>query len=106
MFLTVFKKTVSCYNIKAVGPVAQWIEQYRPKVTVEGSTPFRIAIFYLEGNKYEKNNANLDYFLFSYLMLSACGTKTYKVTIDSMNGSEAIVLKLEEKQARKCACKP
>lgn len=30
------------------------------------------------------------------LMLSACGTKTYKVTIDSMNGSEAIVLKLEE----------
>lgn len=28
---------------KAVGPVAQWIEQYRPKVTVEGSSPFRIA---------------------------------------------------------------
>lgn len=37
--------------IKAVGPVAQWIEQYRPKVLVEGSTPFRIATINIKDNR-------------------------------------------------------
>ena len=44
-----------------VGPVAQWIEQYRPKVLVEGSTPFRIAT-----KKYKRgHNEENQYFVFN-----------------------------------------
>lgn len=34
-------------KIYIVAPVAQWIEQYRPKVMVEGSTPFRSATLFV-----------------------------------------------------------
>ena len=36
-------------------PVAQRIEQYRPKVTVEGSIPFWSAILLYEGARTDKN---------------------------------------------------
>ena len=43
--IPVLEKSSICYNLRN-GPIAQWIEQLRPKEKVVGSTPIRAAIFY------------------------------------------------------------
>lgn len=77
-----------------MGPVAQWIEQYRPKVLVEGSTPFRIATKIKEDTM---KKISLLFFLVALtLLIVGCQEVLLKVTIDPMNGSEATVVELKK----------